>query len=70
MTQFLQAIGDAFSSILALITNLVVGSFQLVQMIPVGLTYLITSINYMPSVFAAAAIALVTCSVVYLVVGR
>lgn len=70
MGAFFQSILDSFSSVLSLITNLVVGSFQLVQMIPVGLNYLITSINYLPSVFVAVAVALVTCSVVYLVVGR
>lgn len=70
MAGFLQSVSSFFQAILSLIINIVVGSLQLVQMIPTGLNYLVTSIGYMPAAFSAVAFALVTLSVVYLVIGR
>lgn len=66
----LKSIGDFIFSIGALILNLLSGLMQMIIMIPSALTMLTSSVAYMPTILVAFAMALITVSIVYLVVGR
>lgn len=57
-------------SIAAFIGNLAAGFLQLVQIIPMGLNYMMTSVSYLPPALTVIATALITISVSYLIIGR
>ena len=70
MVQFFQGIANFFQSLGAFIINILSGLKYLVTVIPKSLTMLTYSLGFMPTVLIAFALALVTVSVVYLVIGR
>lgn len=70
MTEVIQSIISALTAGLGLLGNLLAGIGQLLWMIPVGLTTLLYSIETMPTVIVGFAAALISISVVYLIIGR
>lgn len=66
----LKSIGDFIFAVGALILNILSGLMQMILMIPSALTMLTSSVAYMPTILIAFAMALITVSIVYLVVGR
>ena len=70
MQQVLQSIIAFFSSIVSFFENLLHGTAQLLKLIPAAFSMLSYCINQLPPVLVVFAIAFVTVSVVYLVVGR
>lgn len=70
MTGVFQGIIDFLLTLAAFIGNLFAGMFQMLQIIPQGLSYMLTSISYLPPALTVIATALVTISVTYLIIGR
>lgn len=70
MSSIINTISNFIYAINQFILNLVMGAWQLISMIPSALTMLTYSIGYMPTILTAFAIALITISIVFLVVGR
>lgn len=70
MPAFLEAIINFFGTLATLIFNLISGITQMVQMIPSALSFLFIAISSLPPVVVTFAVAFVTVSVVYLVIGR
>lgn len=70
MQQVLESFITFFEGIISLIGNLLNGIRQLVIMIPQALAFIGQSFGAIPSVIAVFAVAMITVSVVYLVVGR
>ena len=70
MIAIFQGIYNFLSAIGGVVVNLLVGIYQMIIMIPSALSMLLYSVGYMPSVILAFAVAMVTVSVVYMVIGR
>lgn len=70
MAQVLDSIIEFFSGIITFIANIVNGLVQLVLTIPSVLRFLGFAMGALPSVIAVFAVAFITTSVVYLVIGR
>lgn len=70
MAALWQSIVDFLTTLAAFVANLFAGTFQLLQIIPQGLSYMMTSISYLPPALTVIATALVTISVTYLIIGR
>lgn len=70
MGDWLLSIVKFIGSLLALLASFVDGLFHLLQMLPSAMTMVTTSVSSMPSVLIPFAVAAVTISVVYLIVGR
>lgn len=70
MADFLFSILTFITNIGSFTANLVTGVLQLVKMIPEALTLTSTAIGALPPVIAVFATAMVSVSVVYLVIGR
>lgn len=70
MAALWQSIVDFLTTLAAFVGNLFAGTFQLLQIIPQGLSYMMTSISYLPPALTVIATALVTISVTYLIIGR
>lgn len=70
MQQVLESILTFFQGIISLIANLLHGIAQLIIMIPQALAFIGTSLGALPSIIAVFAVAMITVSVVYLVIGR
>lgn len=70
LLSFFEMIWQAIQSGIAILTNLISGIVQLIWMIPKALSFLLYSISQMPPVMTAFAVAFVSVSVVYLVIGR
>lgn len=70
MQQVLESILTFFQGIISLIGNLLNGIRQLIVMIPQALAFIGQSFGALPSVIAVFAVAMITVSVVYLVIGR
>lgn len=70
MAEFLRALLDTIVSLLAFLANIISGSFQLLRLIPQSMQFLTYSLSAVPAVVSAIAAALVSVSVVYLIVGR
>ena len=66
----LNAIGDFLYAIVNLLLNLINGVMHMLTMIPSALTMTMNSVAYMPVVLTSFAAAIITVSVVYLVIGR
>lgn len=70
LLSFFEMIWTAIQSGITILANLVSGIVQLIWMIPKAVYFLTYSISQMPPVMTAFAVAFVSCSVVYLVIGR
>lgn len=70
MVDALKAISDFLIMVVQFIANLISGVFALLGMIPVGLQFLTTAIASLPPEIAVIGTALVTISIVFLIVGR
>lgn len=70
MTEFLRSILDTFISLFAFLGNIISGTLQLLRLIPQSLNFLTYSLSSLPAVVAVIATALISVSVVYLIVGR
>lgn len=70
MTNILSTIGDFIYAVVNLLINFVTGIIQLLTILPQAVTMLTSSVAFMPSIITAFAIALISVSVVYLVIGR
>lgn len=70
MQAVLESILTFFEGIISLIANLLYGIQQLVVMIPQALAFIGSSLGSLPSVITVFAVAMITVSVVYLVIGR
>lgn len=70
MAEFLQGILSFLGSIVALVVNFVQGVGQLLQMLPGAMSMVTYGIATMPTVLVAFATALISISVVYLIIGR
>lgn len=70
MTAILKTLVDFVVAVFSLVINLITGIWQMLQMIPSALTMLTYSVAFMPTILIAFATALITISIVFLVVGR
>lgn len=70
LLSFFEMIWSAIQSGITILANFVSGIVQLIWMIPKALSFLLYSISQMPPVMTAFAVAFVSVSVVYLVIGR
>ena len=70
MLNVLMQIKEFFVSIAMLIFNLLRGIFYMLRMIPNALTMLNYSVGFMPTVLVSFALALISVSVVYMIIGR
>lgn len=66
----LKSLGDFIYAVNSLLLNLVMGIWQMIITIPSAVTMLNYSIGYMPVILSAFAVAIITVSIVFLVVGR
>lgn len=64
------ALVQFFTTVLSFLYNFVAGFVQLVAIIPSALSMLTYSFNQLPPVLVAFAVAFVSVSVVYLIIGR
>lgn len=70
MAEFLRALLDTIVSLFAFLANIISGSLQLLRLIPQSMQFLTYSLSAVPAVVSAIAAALISVSVVYLIVGR
>lgn len=70
MAEFLRALLDTIVSLFAFLANIISGSLQLLRLIPQSMQFLTYSLSAVPAVVATIATALISVSVVYLIVGR
>ena len=70
MAQVLDSIIEFFSGIVTFLANIINGLVQLILTIPSVLRFLGFAMGSLPSVIAVFAVAFITTSVVYLVIGR
>lgn len=70
MIDFFQKVIQFFTSLGAFVWNIALGVKYLVTVIPKSLVMLTYSVGFMPTILVAFALALISVSVVYLVIGR
>lgn len=70
MAQVLDSILQFFYGIGMFLENIINGIIQLVQIIPQAMAFMATALGSLPSIIATFALAMITVSIVYLVVGR
>lgn len=70
MSNILQSLGDFIYAVVNLLINIVTGTIQMLTIIPNAVTMLTYSVGYMPSVLVGFAVALISVSIVYLILGR
>lgn len=70
ITDFLISIWDAIQAVFSFLMSLIRGLISLFVMLPKFITYVTSSIGYMPSMLAVFATATVAIAIVYLVIGR
>lgn len=70
MIQFFQGVATFFEAIGTFVINILSGLKYLVTVIPKSLTTLTYIVGFMPPVLVAFALAGITVSVVFLVIGR
>lgn len=70
ITSIFTAIGDAIIAAMSVLFSFLQGLQQLIRMIPSAVSMLSYSIQQMPPVLTVFAIAFMSVSVVYLVIGR
>ena len=67
---FLQELGQLFETALDMAVNFIQQLVTFIKLIPVGVTMLVTSVGYLPSILIVFATLSITVSVIYLVLGR
>lgn len=70
MSNILQSLGDFIYSVVNLLINIVTGTLQMLSIIPSSVAMLTYSVGYMPTILVGFAVALISVSVVYLILGR
>lgn len=70
MLNFLTAIVEFFSAIGSFLLNIVKGVLVIIYMIPSALDIVSLSYGYMPSVLSAFAMAAISISIIYFLIGR
>lgn len=70
MAQVLESIISFFSGIVTFLSNIINGLIQLIITIPNILRFLGIAMGALPSMIAVFAVAFISTSVVYLVLGR
>lgn len=70
MIDFFQKVIQFFTSLGSFLWNIILGLKYLVTVIPKSLVMLTYSVGFMPTILVAFALALISVSVVYLVIGR
>lgn len=70
IADFLGSIWNAIESIFGFVINTVKGLVSVFLMLPKFITYVTSSIGYLPSMLAVFATATVAIAIVYLVIGR
>lgn len=67
---FLKELGNFFQTLIDMVVNLIQQLLTFIMLIPVGVSMLITSVGYLPSILIVFATLSITVSVIYLVLGR
>lgn len=67
---WIQSIIDFVAAVLSLLSSFVIGIYHLLQMLPGAMAMVTSSIAAMPTVLVAFATAMISISVVYLIIGR
>lgn len=67
---FLKELGQFFQTFLDMAVNFIQQLLTFIKLIPVGVTMLVTSVGYLPSILIVFATLSITVSVIYLVLGR
>ena len=70
MTEFLNGILSSIDTLIQLVSNFVSGIFQMLAMVQASVPMITTAVGFMPVPVLAFAIAVVTISVAYLIIGR
>lgn len=70
MIEALKSISDFLLMVVQFIANLIAGVFALLQMIPTAVSFLTMAIASLPPEIAVIGTALITLSIVFLIVGR
>lgn len=70
VVDFLGSIWNAIQAIFSFLMSVIRGLISLFAMLPKFITYVTSSIGYMPSMLAVFATATVAIAIVYLVIGR
>lgn len=67
---FLKELGSFFQTLLDMAVNLMQQLITFIMLIPVGVSMLVTSVGFLPSILIIFATVSITVSVIYLVLGR
>lgn len=70
IADFLQSIGDMISNLFNFLLNTITSLFDLVKVIPKFITYLTSTIGFLPSFVTVFAVGTVSVAVIYLILGR
>lgn len=70
IAEFLGSIWSAIQSLFSFVISTIKGLLSLFTMLPKFITYVTSSIGYMPSMLAVFATATVAIAIVYLIIGR
>ncbi len=70
IADFLGSIWNALQSLFSFVISTVKGLVSVFLMLPKFITYVTSSIGYLPSLIAVFATATVAIAIVYLVIGR
>lgn len=70
MTEVITTVINFFNMIVDVVSNFVAGVGALLSYIPGALSLVTSVINYMPTELTVFAVAFISVSIVYLIVGR
>ena len=70
ISDFLSSIWGALQSLFSFVLSTIKGLFAVFSMLPKFITYVTSSIGFLPSLIAVFATATVAIAIVYLVIGR